>query len=83
MYTSFTISFTDAVGGASSSARVCLCLSLNSERNIYVAHENIIFLPAYLELSNMDPIPKSEAEALERMLFKVALVCTIGTSSCR
>lgn len=57
------ISFTEAVGGASSSARVCLCLCLQVDYN----KSNYIDVNTHLELSNIESMPKSETEPPEKV----------------
>ena len=78
--TSFTISFTELVGGASSSAKFCLGRSLS--RKISSLHHTAE-MQTHLELSNIEFMPKSDAVEPDRRVFIFALTGTNGASSCR
>lgn len=77
---SFIRSFTEFVGGASSSASVarCLCLLRISYHQPGVRRRS-----TYLALWNIESIPKSAAPPPDSTLLIFAFVGTIGVSSLR
>ena len=71
------MSFTEAVGGASSSASVCLGLCLQEHQY----DPRSVAGSTHLELSNIESIPKSDTEPPEKVWLSFAFVGTIGGSS--